>query len=181
MISEEEREKFFEELYERGGFNFLAGNFLTMLLDQKDNRMVYEYWAKRTRARIQCPVKRDILAPLEQPVPLMAKRNSLEQDYYEMCDQDHVRVVNLKATPLESFTKEGLRIGGENTPLDIVVLATGFDNYTGAFSTMGIEGTDGQGLKDRWIDGVRTHLGLTVPHYPNMWMIHGPQGRLSLK
>jgi cation diffusion facilitator CzcD-associated flavoprotein CzcO len=180
MLSEEDREKFLEELYERGAFNFAAGNFMSILLDRKDNRMVYDYWAKRTRARIQDPIKRDILAPLEPKNLVLAKRNGLEQDYYEMCDKDHVRVVDLAATPIESFTKEGLRVGGEDIPLDMIILATGFDNYTGAFSTMGIQGTDGQGLTERWKDGVRTHLGLTAPHYPNMWMVYGPQGTSPL-
>jgi cation diffusion facilitator CzcD-associated flavoprotein CzcO len=86
--------------------------------------------------------------------------------------------VDLKATPIETFTKAGLQVGGEEIPLDIIVLATGFDNYTGAFSTMGIEGTDGKTLMDRWKDGVRTHLGLMAPRHPNMWMIYGPQGKL---
>ncbi|CAI9631235.1 unnamed protein product [Alternaria burnsii] len=180
MLSEEEREKFLEELYQRGGFNFAGGNFSSALVDHKDNRMVYDYWARKTRARIQDPVKRDILAPLEPPHPIIAKRNGLEQDYYEVCDQDHVRIVDLKATPIETFTKAGLQVGGEEIPLDIIVLATGFDNYTGAFSTMGIEGTDGKTLMDQWKDGVRTHLGLAAPHYPNMWMVYGPQAPTAL-
>ncbi|CAN9419716.1 unnamed protein product [Alternaria alternata] len=157
MLSEEEREKFLEELYQRGGFNFAGGNFSSALVDRKDNRMVYDYWARKTRAQIQDPKKRDILAPLEPPHPIIAKRNGLEQDYYEVCDQDHVRIVDLKATPIETFTKAGLQVGGEEIPLDIIVLATGFDNYTGAFSTMGIEGTDGKTLMDR--DEAPTALG----------------------
>ncbi|KAL1596426.1 hypothetical protein SLS60_009072 [Paraconiothyrium brasiliense] len=152
MLSEAERERFLEELYGRGGFNFTAGNFLSVLFDPKDSRIVYDFWVKKTRARIQNPVKRDILAPLEPPNAFMAKRAGIEQDYYEMCDKDHVRVIDLKTTPIESFTMEGLRAGGEEIPLDIIVLATGFDNYTGAFSTMGIEGTDGRELLERWKD-----------------------------
>lgn len=178
LLSEEERETFLEELYQRGGFNFTGGNFLSALADRTDNRIIYDFWVKKTRARIQNPVKRDILAPLDPPNYFMAKRSGVEQDYYEMCDKDHVRVVDLKTTSIESFTKEGLRVGGEYIPLDIIVLATGFDNYTGAFSTMGIEGTDGRGLMERWKEGVRTHLGLTAPHHPNMWMVYGPQGKL---
>ncbi|KAL1795410.1 hypothetical protein ACET3X_005634 [Alternaria dauci] len=180
MLSAEEREKFLEELYQRGGFNFAAGNFTTALLDRKDNRMVYDFWARKTRARIRDPVKRDVLAPLEPPHPIIAKRNGLEHDYYELCDQDHVRVVDLKKTPIEAFTKAGLMVGGEEIPLDIIVLATGFDTYTGAFSTMGVQGTDGKNLMDQWKDGVRTHLGLTAPYYPNMWMIYGPQAPTAL-
>ncbi|KAF2440174.1 FAD/NAD(P)-binding domain-containing protein [Karstenula rhodostoma CBS 690.94] len=180
QLSVEDREKFFEEQYQRGGFNFGVGNFIAMLFDRTDNRIIYDYWVKKTRARMQDPVKRDILAPLEPPNHFMAKRCSLEQDYYEMCDKDHVRVVDLKVTPIDSFTTEGLRVGGEDIPVDIIVLATGFDNYTGAFSTMGLEGTDGKGLMERWKDGVQTHLGLTAPHHPNMWMVYGPQAPTAL-
>ncbi|KAJ4352042.1 uncharacterized protein N0V89_007388 [Didymosphaeria variabile] len=180
MLSEEETEKFLEELYERGGFNFTGGNFLSVLFDPKDSRIVYDFWVKKTRARIQDPVKRDILAPIEPPNAFMAKRAGIEQDYYEMCDKEHVQVIDLKTTPIESFTEEGLRVGGKEIPFDIIVLATGFDNYTGAFSTMGIEGTDGKELLERWKDGVKTHLGMTAPRHPNMWMVYGPQAPTAL-
>ena len=182
MLSPEERETFFEELYQRGAFNYSAGNFLSSLFDPTDNRMIYDFWAKKTRARIRDPVKRDILAPLEPLHPFLTKRPGIEADYYECCDSEHVRVVDLKKTPIEAFTKQGLKIGGdggeggEEIDLDIIVLATGFDNYTGAFSTMGIKGTDGVDLNDRWKEGVTTSLGLMVPEHPNMWMVYGPQG-----
>lgn len=185
QLSEAEREKFLEELYERGAFNFAAGNFQSAMFDKTDNRILYDFWAKKTRARISDPAKRDILAPLEPVEWWLTKRPGVEDDYYECCDSPHVRVVDLKSQPLHSFTPTGLRIGAneadsEEIQLDVVVLATGFDSYHGAFSSMGIVGTDDRELIARWRDGVRTHLGLTVPHHPNMWLVYGPQAPTAL-
>lgn len=50
-----------------------------MLKDKKANREAYDFWAKKTRARIQDPRKRDILAPVEPPHAFGTKRPSLEQ------------------------------------------------------------------------------------------------------
>ena len=144
---------------------------------------MYDFWAKKTRPRIRNPVKRDILAPLEPPHHFLTKRNGVEHDYYECIDQENVRIVDVKSTPVEAFTEKGIRIRGaqpEDLDFDAVVFATGFDSYTGALNTMGLEGTDGIDLRQRWKNGVETHLGLMCPKYPNMWIIYGAQGKILL-
>lgn len=178
-ISSEDREAWFQECWDRSAFNFISSGFSDVLFDEKANRVMYDFWVKKTRPRIRDPVKRDILVPLDPPHHMLTKRSGAENDYYECMDQENVRVVDVKSTPIESFTREGIRIGGsqpEDLGFDIIALATGFDAYTGAISTMGVEGTDGIELGQRWKDGVDTHLGLMCPKCPNMWMVYGPQG-----
>merc|ERR1712029_764482 len=63
----EEREAFYEKLFEGGGFEFWLANYKDLLFDKEANRQAYDFWAKKTRARITDPKKRDILAPLEPP------------------------------------------------------------------------------------------------------------------
>ena len=78
--TEERHQEVFDKAYADGGFRLLF-TYNDILTDAKVNRIVYDYWAKRTRDRISDPVKKDILAPLEPPHPFAGKRPSLEQDY----------------------------------------------------------------------------------------------------
>ena len=52
--------------------------------------------------------------------------------------------------------------------------ATGFDPVTGAFDAIDWQGVDGKTLREKWTEGPRTYLGLSVPDFPNMLMILGP-------
>jgi len=178
--SQEEREEYWEELWQRGGFSFQAANYRDFLVDATTNRMIYDFWAAKVRTRIRDPAKQVILAPEEPPFPFATKRSSLEQDYYECLDRDNVELVPLKKTPIQRFSEKGLVTdNGTEREHDVIVLATGFDNMTGSLNNMGLRGKDGVDMKERWKDGVWTYLGLMVSGCPNMFMIFGPQGKRS--
>ncbi|EFX06686.1 cyclopentanone monooxygenase [Grosmannia clavigera kw1407] len=175
-LSDEEREDFWEDLWSRGGFNFNQANYRDFLVDPRASRMMYDFWAKKTRPRVRNPEKAAFLVPEEPPFAFGTKRSSLEQDYYERIDQDNVDVVNLKATPIREFTETGIiTTDGRERPFDIVILATGFDAMTGSLTNMNIRGRDGLTFQQRWKDGVFTHLGLCSSGCPNLFMIYGPQ------
>jgi cation diffusion facilitator CzcD-associated flavoprotein CzcO len=181
-IPKAERDAFFEELYKRGGFNLLASCWADSLTNPAANRLIYDFWAEKTRARISDPVKRDLLAPLEPLHPIIAKRPSLEQDYYECMDKPNVKIVDMKTNDIAKFTEKGI-VTADGTPhtFDLIVLATGFDNYTGSFHTMGLrDRSTNQDLREKWKDGVKTYGGLMVDGYPNMWMIYGPQAPTAI-
>ena len=58
-----------------------------------------------------------------------------------------------------------------------MVLATGF--APGEFlDPMKVFGRDGRELSDEWRDGARAHLGITVPGFPNLFLVHGPNTAL---
>lgn len=151
----EEREKYFEELYARGGFNLVSSIWSDYFFNPAANRAAYDFWAKKTCPRITDPVKRDLLAPVEPPHPWMTKRPSLEQDYYECMDRKNVKIVDMKANDIVSFDEKGIKTqDGTELDLDVIVLATGFDNYTGAFHTMGLKDKDsGRDLGEKWREG----------------------------
>lgn len=175
--SEAEREEVFEELWARGAFNFNVSNYRDYLFDPKSNRIMYEFWANKVRQRLRNPEKRAFLAPAEPPYAFGTKRSSLEQDYYECLDQENVEVVALKKNPIKQFTETGIMTDdGKERKFDIIVLATGYDSMTGSLTSMGLKGKDGVDMKQRWQDGVWTHLGMLVNGCPNMFMIYGPQG-----
>lgn len=176
-VSHEEREKIYEELWQKGGFEFWVANFKDLLFDNAANRLAYDFWVKKTRARITNPTKRDLLAPLEPPHPFGTKRPSLEQNFYEICDQDNVHIVDTAASPIAEITETGiLTSDGKHYEVDVIAIATGFDALSGGLKNMGLRDISGVDLAERWEDGVTTYLGLTVHDYPNMFFTYTVQG-----
>jgi cation diffusion facilitator CzcD-associated flavoprotein CzcO len=150
----EEREAFFEKLFQGGGFEFWLANYKDLLFDNDANREAYNFWAKKTRARITDPEKREILAPLEPPHAFGTKRPSLEQNYYEMLDKPENKVVDVKANPIERFVEKGIiTADGKLHELDVVALATGFDSVTGGMKNMGLKDINGVQLSEKWKAG----------------------------
>lgn len=171
----EEREAHFEQLWEIGGFRMLANNYSDMMSNVKSNREAYNFWCKKTRARITDPEKRDILAPLEPPHPFGGKRLSLEQDFYEQMNKPNVHIVNIKKNPVAKIVPEGIVTSdGKLHELDIIALATGFDSFTGGLKDINPVGVDGVSLCDKWDKGTFTYLGLSVHGFPNMFFLYGP-------
>jgi cation diffusion facilitator CzcD-associated flavoprotein CzcO len=129
----EQREAFFEELWARGAFNYISCNYSDYLLKKESNRIVYDFWKKKIRARITDPKKQELMAPEEAPYYFGTKRCPLENGYYEILDQTNVDIVDLNKAPLKAFTETGLLLeDGSVHDFDYVVLATGFDSFTGS-------------------------------------------------
>jgi len=175
--SPEEREKFYEKLFEAGGFEFWLANYKDLLFDNKANREAYNFWAKKTRARITDPEKRDILAPLEPPHAFGTKRPSLEQNYYEMLDKPENKVIDVSKNPIEKIVPRGIvTADGKLHECDVIALATGFDSVTGGMKNMGLKDVDGVELSKKWNAGTYTYLGMTMAGYPNCFFLYGAQG-----
>ena len=173
----EEREAFFEKLWEHGGFEFWLATYKDMLFDMKANREAYNFWAKKQRKRINDPVKRDILAPLEPPHAFGTKRPSLEQDYYDLFNKDNMSVTDIKKNPIVGIEPKGIRLeDGTLYECDIIALATGFDSLTGGMKNMGLRNIHGQPLSETWKTGTFSYLGMTCNGYPNMFFLYGAQG-----
>ncbi len=81
----------------------------------------------------------------------------------------------MKADPIAAVTRDGLRLAsGAEHELDVLVFATGFDALTGPLLSIDIRGADGVSLREAWADGPRTHLGLGVAGFPDLFTITGP-------
>lgn len=104
-----------------------------------------------------------------------AKRLCLDTDYYDTYNRDNVTLVDIRSNPLKGFTPEGLQLtDGTEIPVDVVVFATGFDAMTGALLHIDIRGRNGVTLKERWVEGPKTYLGLAVAGFPNLFTLTGP-------
>lgn len=173
----EQRKATYDDLFQKGGFNFWLANYQDLLIDPEANIEAYKYWAQRTRARISDPAKRDILAPEDRPHYFGTKRPSLEQDYYESMDRPNVDIVDMKKAPIVEFTEKGIKTSdGKVHELDMVALATGFDSLTGGMRSMGLKDSDGVDLSEKWSDSVYSYLGTCCNKYPNMFFLYGVHG-----
>ena len=185
--SPEEREKFFEELWRRGGLSFWFANYRDMLDDSTSNIRAYNFWRTKARKRIQDRDIAEILAPIKPPHAFGTKRPSLEMAYFEVFNQPNVNLVDVNSDPIVEVTPEGIiTASGMLHKLDILALATGFDFITGSMRAMGIQGKHGRRLNDSWNiseegDGVSTALGLMTAGFPNMFFPMGPTGTFRVR
>jgi cation diffusion facilitator CzcD-associated flavoprotein CzcO len=172
-LTRDERRAFWDELYEKPGFAFLAGNFPEIFLDEAANREVSDYVAERIRQRVHDPVVAEKLIPRDHGFG--TQRLPLETHYFEAYNRDNVHLVSLAETPIERFTPTGIQTSERHYHLDLIVYATGFDAITGAFDHIDIRGAQGESLRDKWEHGPSTYLGLMTCGFPNLLMVAGPQ------
>ena len=91
-LTPEERTAEYERIWAAGGFRFWLAIFQDTLFDPAANDHAYAFWRDKTRARINDPKVADTLAPMEAPYPFGVKRPSLEQNYYDVFNQDDVHL-----------------------------------------------------------------------------------------
>ena len=105
---------------------------------------------------------------------LGCKRQVLDRDYYETFNRSDVTLVNLKETPLERITPNGIKTSDAEQELDVLIYATGFDAMTGALLKSNVVGKNGVALQDKWQFGPAAYLGLQISGFPNLFMVTGP-------
>jgi cation diffusion facilitator CzcD-associated flavoprotein CzcO len=175
--SPEDREEFWEQLYDSPGFGVWMGQFSDTLTDREANRLASEFIARKIRQRVKDPATAEKLIPKDHGVG--TRRVPLETGYYEVYNQSNVELVDINETPIERVTPRGIKTGAREHAFDIIIYATGFDAITGAFDRIDIRGTDGARLKDLWKDGPQTYLGVFVEGFPNLLMAMGPHAGLG--
>jgi cation diffusion facilitator CzcD-associated flavoprotein CzcO len=171
-VTEEERRGFYEELYAQRGFGIWMGNFRDVLVDARANATLSEFMAEKIRERIEDPAVAEKLIPTDHGFG--TKRVPLETGYYEVYNQPHVELVDLRETPIVEVTESGIATTARLHECDVLVLATGFDAVTGSFDRIEIRGEGDARLVDAWADGPRTFLGLGVASFPNLFILVGP-------
>ena len=102
-----------------------------MLFDEKANREAYNFWAKKTRARIYTSGNATLMHS-EPPHTFGTKRPSLEQEFYDQFTKDNVDVIDIKANPIVEIKPEGILTSDSMLhEHDVIALATDFDTITG--------------------------------------------------
>lgn len=87
--------------------------------------------------------------------------------------------VNLIRTPVREVTPRGVVTeDGLAYDTDVIVYATGF-RATEVLAPMTVTGRDGADLHTEWGNRPFAYLGITVPKFPNFFMIYGPGTHLA--
>src|SRR6185437_4562074 len=137
-VTPEEREAFFERLYASPGFGIWQGNFRDILTDPKANDAISDFVARKIRQRVKDPVVAEKLIPKNHGFG--TRRVPLETKYYEVYNQPNVELVDIKETPIERITPNGIKTSDAEHEFDVIIYATGFDAITGSFDRIDFRG-----------------------------------------
>jgi 4-hydroxyacetophenone monooxygenase len=119
----------------------------------------------------------DLLEKVIPDYPAYGKRILIDNHWFRMLKRDNVDLVT---DPIEAIVPEGIRTGdGKIWQADALVFATGF-KVSKMLHPMQIIGRDGRELHKVWgADDAKAYLGLTVPGFPNFFMLTGPNTGLA--
>jgi cation diffusion facilitator CzcD-associated flavoprotein CzcO len=112
-----------------------------------------------------------IRAALTPAYPYGCKRPIFASGWYPMFARDNVELVPRAVTRV---TPDGVvDTDGVQRPADVLILSTGFQasNY---LASLPVRGADGQWLAEAWNGEPWAFLGMSVPGFPNMLMMYGP-------
>jgi cation diffusion facilitator CzcD-associated flavoprotein CzcO len=126
--------------------------------------------AGRAHLRRQVPdrVLRERLTP---SYTIGCKRVLLSNDWYPALSRANVEVLS---QPVARATSTGIELeGGQRRDLDVLIFGTGFDAHD-FVSPMEVRGRDGRSLSEEWGGLPEAWHGLSVPGFPNMFIMYGP-------
>ncbi|HEU4811279.1 MAG TPA: NAD(P)/FAD-dependent oxidoreductase [Nocardioides sp.] len=101
------------------------------------------------------------------------KRPTFSNDYYPAFTEPHV---DLETTGIERITATGIVTSdGRETPVDALVLATGFDMWDANFPAIRIVGREGKDLGRWWRETrFQAYEGIAAPGFPNFLSLASP-------
>ena len=167
----EEREALYEKLWQRGSFHFFLDSYNDIAISEEANKTLADFVKGKIREIVKDPETAEKLMPDHF---VMTKRPILENGYFETFNRDNVTLVDLREDPVERFTESSVVTRTGEHPIDMLVLATGFDAISGSMLRLDPKGRGGVSLKERWKDRFHNYLGLMIAGFPNLFMIHGP-------
>lgn len=133
----------------------------------------FEWWLKH---EVADPELRRKLTP---DYPVGCKRLLFSNDWYSALVAPNVEVVT---DPVREITETGVGTQGEEGvrehDLDVIIYGTGFA-ATEFLAPMTLTGRGGVGLDEVWADGAHAYLGVTVPQFPNLFIVYGPNTNLG--
>ena len=108
--------------------------------------------------------------------PIGCKRILISDDWLPTFSRPNVDLVT---DAIAEVTPTSVRVdGGREIAVDAIVLGTGFA-ASEFLAPMTIRGRGGLSLDDAWRDGAKAWLGITVPGFPNFFMLYGPNTNLG--
>ncbi|WP_345383803.1 aldehyde dehydrogenase family protein [Pseudonocardia yuanmonensis] len=171
-LTPEQQRELCEAAWQAGEISALNEVFADHLTDPGANAVLAEFLREKIRETVRDPVTAEALCPRD--FPFMAKRPCFDTGYYETFNAPHVRLVDIRSTPITRVVERGIETSAGVTEVDTLVFATGYDAMTGALLAVNPAGREGRTLREAWAHGPRTYLGLMSAGFPNLFMITGP-------
>jgi cation diffusion facilitator CzcD-associated flavoprotein CzcO len=114
------------------------------------------------------PDLRDAVTP---NYPFWGKRVIFASTFYPALKRENVELIPRAVTRV---TENGVvDAAGVEHPVDVLVLSTGFQP-TNYLAHLRVIGRAGRSLHDYWAGEPRAFLGITVPGFPNFFILYGP-------
>ncbi|MFE3055753.1 flavin-containing monooxygenase [Nocardia sp. NPDC059236] len=116
--------------------------------------------------------RQDLLDVTLPTYPPYTKRPLIDNGWYATLTRSNVHIVESSVTRV---TETGVvDSDGNEHPADILVYATGFKIQQFLYP-MEVRGRSGRSLRETWgPDDARAYLGVTVPDFPNLFILNGP-------
>jgi cation diffusion facilitator CzcD-associated flavoprotein CzcO len=124
------------------------------------------------RTKVADPVLR---AELRPGLRIGCKRILISDAYYATLAREDV---TLETARIESVSAIGIVTPSGTHAVDVIVFGTGFVT-TPFVSSVAICGAGGRSLADAWKDRAGAFLGMSVPGFPNMFLVYGPNTNLG--
>ena len=121
--------------------------------------------------------RQDLLPAVVPDYPPFTKRILRDNGWYRMLRRANVELV----TGADLAFDGGDLIGpdGERRPTDVCVLATGFE-ASRMLASYQVAGRGGRTIRQAWgDDDPRAYLGMTVPEFPNFFVMYGPNTNIG--
>ena len=111
----------------------------------------------------------------------LCKRPCFHDEYLQAFNRDNVHLVDTDGRGVRRIDAGGCWVGERHVPLDVLVVASGFEVGTDLARRCGFEtvGRGGRTLSDHWADGMRSLHGMHVAGFPNLFVV-GPQQQANL-
>jgi 4-hydroxyacetophenone monooxygenase len=112
------------------------------------------------------------------PYPPLAKRVVRDNgSWAKALLRDNVTV---DTTGIEAITPKGIRtVDGVEHEVDVLIYGTGF-TASEFLTPMKVVGREGVDLHERWGGDARAYLGLTIPDFPNLFLLYGPNTNIVI-
>ncbi|GAB3572515.1 NAD(P)/FAD-dependent oxidoreductase [Amycolatopsis endophytica] len=154
---------------------WLVCEFLSLGL--VDLPIVRAYLGRLGRRHLERQVPdRELRAKLTPGYAPGCKRALFSNEYYPALTRPNV---TLETEKIVEILPEGVRTAdGVVHEADVLVYGTGFQ-ASDFLVPMTVRGRDGTGLAETWRDGAWAYLGITVPRFPNLFLVYGPNTNLG--
>jgi cation diffusion facilitator CzcD-associated flavoprotein CzcO len=137
-------------------------------VDSEQTVLLTELARSYLARKVEDPALRQALTP---DYPVGCKRPLISRNWLPALVRPNVRLVT---EPITAITESGVRTAdGEDHDVDTIILGTGFEANQ-FLSTIDVVGRDGHRLHEDWEEGAEAYLGLSVPNYPNFFLLYGP-------